>query len=188
MKRIHESANPATDATTRRSGIMNRSADECLPADIYCRREDLASGQLFNGTLIHNGNCREPLSIGSLAIPLIKSSFESLPVTEVCRSTLGATSLVAAVIAAITLAPITTTAYPENGAAPTPAAKPLTQNIICGVSHSPPKARLDNGRRSCQLNGGGMDASHYERICQNGPRSVARSGSLLLSLPQNSTR
>jgi hypothetical protein len=105
-------------------------------------------------------------------------------VAEVCRSSLGTTSFVAAAIAAITLSPIAAAAYPENGAAFTPAAKPLTQNIIYGVSHSHPKARLDNGRRSCQLNDGGWTPLTREVL----PKRTPIGGTIGASPSQPSAR
>jgi hypothetical protein len=39
------------------------------------RRDDVASVQIFGGTLIHNGKCGTPLAISSLPVALIKSSF-----------------------------------------------------------------------------------------------------------------
>lgn len=130
------------------------------------RRDDVASGRCLGGTLIHNGNCGQPLSIGFLAVPLVKPSFRRLAVTKVCSATLFPARFAAAMIAAITLTPIAAAADPKYRPTPEPPAKPLTQNIFSGVSHPHPKARLDNSRRSCQLSDGNTDNLLLERCCQ----------------------
>ena len=176
MKRVHKPAWPTADDAIRHSGIMNHSGCMCLFAAIFGgnrrekhRRDDIASGRFMGGTLIHNGNCRQPLSIGFLAVPLIKPSFRSLPVTKVCSSTLLPARFVAAMVAAILLAAIAATADPKYRTAPLPPAKPLTENIFSRVSHSHPKARLDNGCRSWQLSFGCVDNLSHERCCQRTP-------------------
>jgi hypothetical protein len=112
------------------------------------RRGDIASGWLEGGTLIHNGICRQPCPIGLLSIPLIQSPFRSLPMTKVCSSTLLPARFAAAMVAAVLLTAIAGTANPKYRAAPVCPAKPLTENIFSRVSHSHPKARLDNGCRT----------------------------------------
>ena len=130
------------------------------------RRDDIASTRFIGGTLIHNINCGQPLSIGFLAIPLVKSSFQSLPVTKVCRSTSLPARFAAAMAAAILLAAIAMAADPEYRSTPAPPTKPLTQNLFSNLSHSHPMARLDKGCRSCQLNDGCLDNLSLERCCQ----------------------
>jgi len=173
MKRIHKSACPTADDAVRNSGIMNHSGFLCLFAAIFGanrrekhRREDIASRRFVGGTLIHNGNCCQPSPIGPLAIPLIKSPFWSLPMTKVRSSTLLPARFAAAMVAAILLAAIAATADPKYRATPLRPAKPLTENIFSRVSHSRPKARLDNGCRSWQLNAGCVDNLSHERCCQ----------------------
>jgi len=107
------------------------------------RRDDVASVQIFGGTLIHNGKCCTPPPIGSLPVPLIESSFRSFSVAEICGSSLLAARFGAAMIATILLATIATAAEPEYGVTSSPAANPLAENNFSGVSHPHPKARLD---------------------------------------------
>jgi hypothetical protein len=173
MKRIHKPACPTADNAIRHSGIMNHSGFVCLFAAISGsnRREkrrhgDIDSGRLDEGTLIHNGNCCQPLPIGLLTVPLVKPTFRSSPMTEVCSSTLLSPCFAAARVAAISMAAITGTADPEYQAALWPPAKPLTENIFSRVSHSHPKARLDNGCRKWQLNDGCVDNLSIERYRQ----------------------
>ena len=152
---------------------MNHSGFECWFAAIFGgdwrenhRHEDFASGKPDRGTLIHNGNCCPPSPIGPLTVPLVKPPFRSAPMTEVCGSTLLSPSFAPAMLGAISLAAVTPAANPEYGAAPLGPAKPLTENIFSRVSHSHPKARLDNGCRSWQLNAGCVDNLSIERCCQ----------------------
>jgi hypothetical protein len=60
-------------------------------------------------------------------------------------------------VTAILLATIATAADPKYGATTAPSAKPLTKNLFRSVSHSHPKARLDNSCRSCQPKDGCVD-------------------------------
>jgi hypothetical protein len=124
---------------------------------IKCRHGDLASRTFLEGTLIHNGGCSQPAPISPLTIPLVQPPFWSLAMTTVRRSTLLPARFVAATVAAILMAPVTAAADPEYRAALRPPAKPLTEKIFSCVSHSRPKARLDNSSRSWQLNGGCVD-------------------------------
>ena len=173
MKRIHKPACPAADDAVRHSGIMNHSGFVCLFAAISgsnrrekCRHGDIDSGRLNGGTLIHNGNCCQPLPIGLLAVPLVKPPFRSSSMTEVCSSALLSPCFAAARVAAVSMAAITGTADPEYRAALWPPAKPLTEGIFSRVSHSHPKARLDNGCRKWQLNAGCVDNLSIERYRQ----------------------
>jgi hypothetical protein len=86
--------------------------------------------------------------------------------TTVCSSTLLPDCFVAALVTTITMTPITGTTDPKYRPTIMPSANSLTQNIFGGLSHPHPKARLDNGRRSCQLNDGYLDNLSYERNCQ----------------------
>jgi len=136
---------------------MNHSGFVCLYAAIFGddrwvkhRREDIASGRLDGGTLIHNGICCQPCPIGLLSIPLIQSPFRSLPMTKVCSSTLLPARFAAAMVAAVLLTAIAVSTNPEDGTATLRAAKPLTENNFCCVVHPRSKARLDNGQRSWQ--------------------------------------
>jgi len=173
MKRIHKPSRPTADDAIRHSGIMNHSGFVCLFAATpgsnrwqKCRHGDLYSGRLDGGTLIHNGNCCQPLPVGLLTVPLVKPPFRSTPMTEVRSSALLSPCFAAARFAAILLAAITGTADPEYRAALWPPAKPLTENIFSRVSHSHPRARLDNGCRKWQLNDGCVDNLSIERYRQ----------------------
>jgi hypothetical protein len=173
MKRIHKPACPAADDAVRHSVIMHHSGFLCLFAAISGdgrwvkrRREDFVRGRLDGGTLIHNGNCRHPSSIGLLTVPLVESPFKSAPMTEICSSTLLPPRFAPAMVTAILLAPVTPAADPEYGAAPLCPAKPLPESVFSRVPHSHPKARLDNGCRSWQLNGGSVDTLSTERYRQ----------------------
>lgn len=173
MKRIHKPACLAADDAVRRSGIMNHSGFLGLFAAIFGdsrwvkrRREDFVRGRHDGGTLIHNGNCRQSSSIGLLTVPLVESPFRSSPMTQIRSSTLLPPCFATAMVAAILLAPVTPAADPEYGAAPLCPAKPLPESIFSRVSHSHPKARLDNGCRSWQLNGGSVDTLSIERYRQ----------------------
>ena len=87
--------------------------------------------------------------------------------TMVGSSTLLPTRFSAAIVAAILLAMVAATTDPENGIAFMPTAKPLAENIFSKPSHPHLKARLDNGCRSCQLNGGYLAYLSTERYtCQ----------------------
>jgi hypothetical protein len=130
------------------------------------RRDDAASIQTLWGTLIHNGKCGTPPAIRSLSVALIKSSFQRFPVAEVCSSSLLTACFGSAMLAAVLLAMIAATAYPEYGVTSLPTAKPLAENIFRNVSHSHLKARLDNGCRACQRNGGCLENLSTERNCQ----------------------
>jgi hypothetical protein len=161
MKRIHEPAGTAANDAVRQARIMNRHGFVCLFAAFFsgnrpmgCRRGDdvcIAGG---SGTLIHNGICCPSLAIGSLTVPLIKPSFESFAMAKVCSSPLFPAGLLTASIAAVLMAPITMAANAKECAALVPSANPLSQNIFSSVSHSHLKARLDNGRQTCQLSYG----------------------------------
>ena len=173
MKRIHKPACPAAADAVRNTGIMNQSGFLCLFAAIFgdgrCvkrRRGDFVRGRLDGGTLIHNGNCRQPSSICSLAVPLVESPFRSAPMTEICSSTLLPPRFAPATLVAILLAAVTPAANPEYGAAPMCPANPLPENVFSRLSHSHPKARLDNGCRSWQLIGGCVDNLSIERYRQ----------------------
>lgn len=144
-----------------------------MPAAIFsgnrqarCRRGDLACGRFLGGTLIHNGNCSQPDPIGPLTITLIQSAFGAVAMTTVGRSALLPSGFVAAPLAAILLAPITTAAEPEHRATLRPPAKPLTEKIFSCVSHAHPKARLDSNCRSWQPKGGYVKNLSHERYCQ----------------------
>jgi hypothetical protein len=127
------------------------------------RRDDAASIQGFQGTLIHNGKCGPTPAICSLPVALIQSSFPSLSMAEVCSSTLLSAGFGAATLTAILLAVIAAAADPEDRVTLLPAANSLTENIFSGMSHLHPKARLDNGRRSCQLMDGYLENLSTER-------------------------
>jgi hypothetical protein len=87
--------------------------------------------------------------------------------TMVGSSTLLPTRFGAAIVAAILLAMVAAATDPENGIAFMPTAKPLAENIFSNPSHSHLKARLDNGCRSCQLNGEYLGYLSTERYtCQ----------------------
>ena len=175
MKGIHKSACPAANDAVRHTGIMNRYGFACLFAAFFsdnrriCRRKDAASRRRLRGTLIHNGKCSESLAIGFLTVPLIKSPFESFPVTKVCSAPLFPTSFLATLIAAVLMTPITTAANPKYRSAVVPSANPLTQNIFGGVSHLHLKARLDNGHRSCQLSDGCINKPPTHEVLPLGP-------------------
>ena len=149
MKRIHKPARPAADDAARHSGFMKSLGFVRLSAAIEgsyrekCRRDDAARGENARGTLIHNGNCSQPLAIRSLAVSLIKSSFGRVSMTTVGCSTLLSTSFAAAIVAAVLLTMVAPAADPEKGIAFAPTANPLAQNIFSGLSHLHPKARLD---------------------------------------------
>ncbi|HEY5503789.1 MAG TPA: hypothetical protein VIK28_01425 [Sedimentisphaerales bacterium] len=66
------------------------------------------------GTLIHNGNFCQALSIGFLPVSLIESSFSSFSVTQVRSSPLFSTRFAATMVAAVTLPPIAMEADPEQ--------------------------------------------------------------------------
>lgn len=173
MKRIHKPACPTANDAVWRSGIMNHSgcmcSDVAIPDGKRCkdhRRDDIGSQRLLGGTLIHNGNCCQSFSVGSLAVPLVKPSFQSLAVTKVCCSTLFAACFAAAMVTAVLLATITAAANPKYRPTTAPSAKPLTKNGFRSVFHSHPKARLDNGRGSCQPNNGRLNNLSLERCCQ----------------------
>jgi len=173
MKRIHKPACPAAEDAVRHSGIMNHSGFLGLFAAIFGdgrsvkrRREDFVRGRLDGGTLIHNGNCRQPSSIGLLTVPLVEPPFRSAPMTEICSPTLLPPRFAPATVVAILLAAVTPAADPEYGAAPLCPANPLPENVFSRLSHSHPKARLDNGCRSWQLNGGSVDNLSTERYRQ----------------------
>jgi len=174
---------------------MNHSGFVCLFAAISGsnrreknRRGDFVSRRLLGGTLIHNGKCSQPLPIGPLAVPLIKPSFKSSPMTEVRSSTLLPACFTAARVAAILLAAITPTADPEYRAAPLPPAKPLTEGIFSRLSHSHPKARLDNGCRKWQLNAGCVDNLSIERYRQWTPVADTIGVSSTRPSPQDYTK
>jgi hypothetical protein len=61
---------------------------------------------------------------------------------------------------------IASTADPEYRAALPPPAKPLTEGIFSRVSHSRPRARLDNGCRKWQPNAGCLESLSHERCRQ----------------------
>lgn len=143
------------------------------------RRRNVASATPWGGTLIHNGNFGESLTVGSLAVSLVESSFGSFTVAQVGSSALLSAGLNAAIVAAVAMSPVALAANPEKGPTFMPPAKPLTQNIFHGRNHPRPKARLDNGRRSCQFNDGCIQKHHADGIAANGPRSRSRSGSPL---------
>jgi hypothetical protein len=84
-------------------------------------------------------------------------------VAEVCSAALCSAGFDAAMLAAILLAMVAAAAYPEDSVTLLPAANPLTENIFSGMSHLHPKARLDNGRRSCQLMDGYLENLSTER-------------------------
>jgi hypothetical protein len=172
-KRVHEPARPTADDAVRPADLRHPSPLACVLAalvsahrQVRCRRGDIASERFLGGSLIHNGNCRPPASIGQLTIPLIQSSFGTFAMTTVRSSTLLAPRLTAATVAAILLAPITATADPEDRAALSPPANPLTEKIFSRWSHSRPKARLDKRHRMWQLNGGCLENLSPERCCQ----------------------
>jgi hypothetical protein len=151
-------------------------------------RDDVASVQILEGTLIHNGKRCAPSAIRSLSVALIQSSFQSFSVAEVCGPTLLAAGFGAAMLTAILLAMIAVTADPEYGVTFLPAAKPLTENIFSSVSHSHLRVRLDNGCRSCQLNDGCLENLSTERKLPMDPGRGHDRGLRLLNLPQETTR
>jgi hypothetical protein len=178
MKRIHKPACPAANDAVRHTGIMNRYGFVCLFAAFFsnnrrtiCRPKDTAGRRGIRGTLIHNENRSQSLAIGFLSVLLVKSSFESLSVTKVCRAPLFPARLAAAMVTAILLTPIAAATDPKYRPALEPTANPLTQNIFSGVSHSHQKARLDNGCRSCQLNERLNRHPLTREDLPNGPRS-----------------
>ena len=161
MKRIHEPARTAANDAVRQARIMNRQDFIFLFVAFFggnrrmgCRPRDDVCGGGGSGTLIHNGICCPSLAIGSLTVPLIKLCFESFSITKVCRAPLFPAGLLTASVAAILMASITMAANAKECAALVPSANPLSQNIFCSVSHPHLKARLDNGRQSCQLSYG----------------------------------
>ncbi len=85
---------------------------------------------------------------------------------KVGSATLLPARFLAASITAVLMPAITTAADPKYRATLPPSANSLTQNIFSAVSHPHPKARLDNGRQSCQLNDGYLDNLSHERNCQ----------------------
>lgn len=121
---------------------------------LRCRRKDPARRRDVGGTLIHNGNRGQSLAIGFLAVPLVELPFESFSVTKIGRAPLCPACFLAASIGAVLMAPIAMAANPKYRSTLLPSANPLTQNLFGGVSHPHLKARLDNGRRSCQLSDG----------------------------------
>ena len=152
MKRIHEKASTAADDAAGDPAIVNHSgflsqfaAFKCGNRRIRHRRDDSAAGISAAGTLIHNGTFRQASTIGSLSVPLIQSCFQGFSVTEVGRTELFTTGFLSATITAVTLTAVATAADPEYGPAFAPPAKPLSENIFEGLSHSHPKARLDIG-------------------------------------------
>jgi hypothetical protein len=82
---------------------------------------------------------------------------------KVCSSTLLPDCFAAAMVTTITVTSIAGTTDPKYRPTIMPSANSLTENIFSGVSHPHLKARLDNGRRSCQLNDGYLDNLSYER-------------------------
>lgn len=176
MKRIYKPACPAANNAVRHAGIMNRYGSVYLFVAFFsgnrrmiCRRKDPASRRVVGGTLIHNGNRSPSLSIGFLAVPLVKPPFESLSVTKVCSAPLFPASFLAAAIAAVLMPPVTAAANPKYRSALMPSANPLTQNIFSSVSHLHLKARLDNGRRSCQLSDGCINKPPMHEVLPLGP-------------------
>lgn len=133
------------------------------------RSGDCVRGDLGLGTLIHNGNSHQTLPIGLLAVPLVKPSLERSTMSKVCGSTLFPSRSMAAEVAAIPMAAIATAADPKYRAALVPPAKSLSESIFDGVSHSHPKARLDNSCRKWQPSAGYLRNLSNESCSQWAP-------------------
>ncbi len=116
------------------------------------RREDIANRRAGGGTLIRHARFSPPLPVGTLTVSMIESSFDTLLVAEVRSASLLTATSGAAAGTTILLSPVTVAADPKDNATTLFPAKPLTQNNFACVFHSRPKARLDMGRRSWQLN------------------------------------
>ena len=143
MKRIYKPARTTADKAVGHPGFMLLAAIYGQSRRTKCWRDDAASIQMIEGTLIHNGKCGPTPAISPLPVALIQSSFRSSSMAEVCSSALCPAGFDAAMLAAILLATIAAAADPEDGVTLLPAANPLTQNIFGGMSHLHTKARLD---------------------------------------------
>ena len=195
MKGIHKPACSTANDAAPQAWIMNRYGFVCLFAAFFngnrrlrCRRRDDVGRCGGRGTLIHNGNCNPSLAISPLSVSLIKFCFESFSVTEVRCTPLFSARFLTALITAVLMAPIASTADAKQRPALAPSANSLAQNIFSGVSHSHPKVRLDNGRQSCQLSCGCIKSFFSKEVLPSGLGRWNRSRPLLLNLPNEITR
>jgi hypothetical protein len=90
------------------------------------------------------------LAVGTLPIPMIEPTLQTLLVAPVGRPVLPAPRLVAAGRTAIALSPITVGTDPEQRLASLAAANSRPENHFSMNRHPPTKAAFDNGTGSCE--------------------------------------
>jgi hypothetical protein len=117
----------------------------------YRTDSDTVSTIELMGRLIRHARLRSTLTVGALAVSMIKASFRGLLVTAVGRTSLFAAGFAATAVGTVTLSTITGTADIENATASLRATKRMTENNFRCVGHPRPKAGLDNSHQSWQL-------------------------------------
>ncbi len=109
---------------------------------------------------------------------MVVSSIRSLLVAAVGQASLLPACLLPAQRAAVVLPPVTVAADPEDLGTAAGATNSLTEDNFGADRHPRPKAGLDNGDRSWQVETI-VDGGYLMKVCHTGSRPIARPGSYL---------